>query len=94
MQSYNTGFRREERGKQLVLLVREALLETVMVSGLAFVEEALEAEREAICRPRYRHQGGRSAAANSRELSLPSWLAWSSADPLEACSASSAARPF
>ena len=40
---------------------REALLDTVMLSGLAFVEEALEAERSALCGPRYAHDAGRAA---------------------------------
>jgi putative transposase len=40
---------------------REALWETVMLSGLAFAEEALEAERTALCGPRYTHNAGRTA---------------------------------
>jgi putative transposase len=40
---------------------REALWETVMLSGLAFAEEALEAERTALCGPRYAHDAGRAA---------------------------------
>ncbi len=40
---------------------REALLETVMVSGFAFAREQLEAERAALCGPRYAHDVGRSA---------------------------------
>lgn len=40
---------------------REALWDTVMLSGLAFVEEELEAERTALCGPRYAHVAGRAA---------------------------------
>jgi transposase-like protein len=40
---------------------REALWDTVMVSGLAFVEEALEAERSALCGARYAHDAERAA---------------------------------
>jgi hypothetical protein len=40
---------------------REALWETVMLSGLAFAEEALEAERTALCGPRYAHDAGPAA---------------------------------
>jgi len=40
---------------------REALWDTVMVSGLAFVEEALEAERSALCGTRYAHDAERVA---------------------------------
>jgi hypothetical protein len=32
-----------------------------MLSGLAFVEEELEAERTALCQPRYVHVGERQA---------------------------------
>ena len=35
-------------------LAREALWDTMMLSGLAFVEEELEAERTALCGPRLR----------------------------------------
>src|SRR5215472_8053726 len=40
---------------------REALWDTVVLSGLAFVEEELEAERTALCGPRYAHVAGREA---------------------------------
>ena len=40
---------------------REALWETVMLSGLAFAEEELEAERTALCGPRYAHDTARRA---------------------------------
>ena len=36
-------------------LVREALFDTVIVSGLEFVGEVLEEERTALCGPRYQH---------------------------------------
>jgi putative transposase len=42
-------------------LARAALWETVMLSGLAFAQAALEAERTALCGPRYRHNAGRTA---------------------------------
>jgi putative transposase len=42
-------------------LAREALWDTVMLSGLVFVEEELEAERTALCGPRYEHVAGRAA---------------------------------
>jgi transposase-like protein len=89
-------------------LVREALFDTVMVSGLEFVGEVLEEERTALCGPRYRHDSQRQAlragtmtsslslggrrveverprarSVDGRELSLPSWGAWSARDPLE-----------
>lgn len=43
------------------VLVREALLETVVVAGLASVQALLEREREALCGPRYRHDRRRRA---------------------------------
>jgi putative transposase len=42
-------------------LVREALYETVMGAGLACVDEALEAERVALCGARYEHAVDRKA---------------------------------
>jgi len=36
-------------------LARAALWDTVVISGLAFVEEEMEAERAALCGPRYAH---------------------------------------
>src|ERR1700730_10228027 len=36
-------------------LAREALWDTVVISGLAFMEDELEAERTALCGPRYAH---------------------------------------
>jgi putative transposase len=89
-------------------LVREALFDTVIVSGLEYVGEVLEAERTALCGLRYQHDpqrqalragsmpsslslGGRRVevarprvrGVEGRELSLPSWRAWSASDPLE-----------
>ena len=89
-------------------LVREALFDTVIVSGLEYVGEVLEEERTALCGPRYQHDpqrqalragslpsslslGGRrvgverprARSVDGRELSLPSWRAWSARDPLE-----------
>jgi len=89
-------------------LVREALFDTVTVSGLEFVGEVLEGERTALCGPRYQRDpqrqalragsvmsslslGGRwveverprARSIDGRELSLPSWRAWSARDPLE-----------
>ena len=52
-------------GEQLWLrlsgMVREALYDTVMVTGLACVDEVLEAERAGLCGARYAHQAGRQA---------------------------------
>jgi putative transposase len=42
-------------------LAREALWDTVVISGLAFVEDELEAERVALCGPRYQHLALRQA---------------------------------
>ena len=42
-------------------LARAALWDTVMISGLVFVEEELEAERAALCGPRYAHLAERQA---------------------------------
>ena len=89
-------------------LVREALFDTVIVSGLGFVGEVLEEERTTLCGPRYDRDpqrealragavrsslslGGRrveverprARSVDGRELSLPSWRAWSGRDPLE-----------
>ena len=41
--------------------VRQTLLETVLIAGLAYVKEVLESEREALCGPRYEHADGRAA---------------------------------
>ena len=54
-----TGSR--QRYLPLKEFAREALWDTVMVSGLAFVEEALEAERSALCGMRYAHDAERVA---------------------------------
>lgn len=43
-------------------MVREALYDTVMVTGLACVDEVLEAERATLCGARYAHQIERQAA--------------------------------
>src|SRR6266436_2009181 len=42
-------------------LVREALYDTVIGAGLACVNEVLEAERAALCGPRYAHTVARQA---------------------------------
>jgi putative transposase len=42
-------------------LVREALFDTVVASGLEYVGEVLEEERTALCGPRYAHLGERAA---------------------------------
>jgi putative transposase len=52
-------------------LVREALFDTVIVSGLEFVGEVLEEERGALCGPRYQHDRLRHAL---RAGSVPSSL--------------------
>jgi putative transposase len=52
-------------------LVREALFDTVIVSGLEFVGEVLEEERTALCGPRYQHDPLRHAL---RAGSVPSSL--------------------
>ena len=46
-------------------LVREALYDTVVVSGLEYVREVLEEERTELCGLRYRHimRSGRRCAA-------------------------------
>jgi hypothetical protein len=89
-------------------LAREALWDSVILSGFGFVQDELEAERTALCGERYAHQehrqavraghvpsslllGGRrveiprprARSTDGRELSLPSWQAWSSRDPLD-----------
>jgi transposase-like protein len=52
-------------------LVREALFDTVVISGLEFVGEVLEEERTELCGLRYRHDPERRA---SRAGSMPSSL--------------------
>ena len=52
-------------------LVREALLDTVVISGLEYVGEVLEEERTELCGLRYRHDPERRA---SRAGSMPSSL--------------------
>jgi putative transposase len=42
-------------------LAREALWDTVVLSGLGFVQEELERERTGLCGERYTHQEGRQA---------------------------------
>ena len=54
-------------------LARKALWETVMLSGLAFAEEALEAERTALCGPRYTHNAERSAMRAGHAASGLTW---------------------
>src|SRR5271156_6936109 len=46
---------------RLSAMVREALYDTVMVTGLACVDEVLEAERAVLCGARYAHQAERQA---------------------------------
>lgn len=59
------GQRAKAAGSQLKLalgqLIKETLYETVLVSGLAYVMEVLEAERAQVCGLRYRHAEERSA---------------------------------
>src|SRR5208282_5955600 len=60
-----TDGRKAAGGRQLWLrlsgMVREALYDTVMVTGLACVDEVLEAERAVLCGARYAHQAERQA---------------------------------
>lgn len=60
-----TDGRKAAGGGQLWLrlsgMVRDALYDTVMVTGLACVDEVLEAERAALCGARYAHQVERQA---------------------------------
>ena len=42
-------------------LVREALFDTVIASGLEYVGEVLEEERTTLCGPRYQHDPQRTA---------------------------------
>jgi putative transposase len=60
-----TDGKKADGGGQLWLrlsaMVREALYDTVMVTGLACVAEVLEAERAALCGARYAHQAERQA---------------------------------
>ena len=55
----------QSKGEQLQLplreLVREALFDTVIASGLEFVGEVLEEERTTLCGPRYQHDPRRQA---------------------------------
>jgi len=53
--------RRQQRYLPLREFAREALWDTVVLSGLVFVEEELEAERTALCGARYAHLAGRAA---------------------------------
>jgi hypothetical protein len=52
-------------------LVRETLLDTVVVSGLQYVGEVLEEERTQLCGRRYRHDPQRRAG---RAGAMPSSL--------------------
>lgn len=52
---------REQLALPIGMLVQEALFDTVVLSGLASVQEILEREREALCGPRYRHNRRRRA---------------------------------
>ena len=65
----------QSAGEQLRLplreLVKDALFDTVMVSGLAYVDEVLEEERGEVCGMRYRHNAERRAVrAGSMASSL------------------------
>ena len=70
-----TGRGQSDQQQQLRLplreLVREALLDTVVVSGLEYVGEVLEEERTELCGLRYRHDAERRA---SRAGWMPSSL--------------------
>lgn len=57
------GEQSAERQLMLALrgLARAALWDTVVISGLALVEEEMEAERAALCGPRYAHLAERQA---------------------------------
>lgn len=63
--------RREQMRLPFRELVREALFDTVIVSGLEYVGEVLEEERTALCGPRYQHNPQRQAL---RTGSVPSSL--------------------
>jgi putative transposase len=57
---------REQRAQEQLMLplrglAREALWDTVVFSGLAFVEDELEGERAVLCGPRYVHSAERQA---------------------------------
>ena len=57
---------REQRAQEQLMLplrglAREALWDTVVFSGLAFVEDELEGERAVLCGPRYAHLAERQA---------------------------------
>jgi putative transposase len=57
-------------------LVREALFDTVIVSGLEYVREVLEEERTALCGARYQHDTQRQAMRTGSvpsSLSLGGW---------------------
>jgi len=79
-----------------------------VIAGLALIEDELEAERVAICGPRYAHLAAQQAhrsghvsgsvvldgqrvkakrprarSIDGHELTLPSWRAWRSHDPLD-----------
>jgi putative transposase len=50
----------------LVVDLRAELLELAVAAGLKVLEAMLEADRDAVCGPRYRHQGGRTASRAGR----------------------------
>jgi hypothetical protein len=54
-------------------LVREALYDTVIGAGLACVNEVLEAERAALCGPRYAHTVARQAIVEDTSLVRWCW---------------------
>lgn len=47
-------------------LARAALWDSVVISGLAFVEEEMEGERAELCGPRYAHRAEPGAALRAR----------------------------
>jgi hypothetical protein len=77
-----TDGKKADGGGQLWLrlsaMVRAALYDTVMVTGLACVDEVLEAERAALCGTRYAHQAEHQAL---RAGHVPSSLVLNSAVP-------------
>ena len=71
--------REQSRQSQLVLpmreLVREALFDTVIVSGLEFVGELLKEQRTALCRPRYQHNTSAVPCGPARYRVRSRWAA-------------------
>ena len=61
--------REDQRRLPLRELVREALFDTVIVSGLEYVGELLEEERTTLCGPRYRHDPQRTGLRSGSVMS-------------------------